>query len=213
MLPYDTQRRKRRRNTQLTCDPNSPRYTCASSTTRNLRCRNTRCHVAWLGRTVTCSMSGLVKMMLALCLTSSRSRMPVGQQRASAFNRNEAGRRGYIMVSRRLYVDDCSCTQQWEKRAAYCRGKAGGTANVGVRTRAQLSQGKHPPKYWYKHLGVHLCNPVPVSPSSDAHATSSPKYPQPGVCSRQRNSDRNQYSTKTVNNTADDRIANLISPK
>ena len=61
-VPYAAAMRRSRRRTFATCEPNTPRYTCASSTTTTARFANTSAHAWWFGRIPTWSMSGFVRM-------------------------------------------------------------------------------------------------------------------------------------------------------
>ena len=64
-VPYTSQIRRSRRSTLATCEPNTPRYTCASSTTTTARLAKKSPQAAWFGRIPRCSMSGLVRIRLA----------------------------------------------------------------------------------------------------------------------------------------------------
>ena len=56
-----------------TCDPNTPRQTCASSTTTSESRKKKSAHRAWSARSARCSMSGLVITRFAFFLISGRS--------------------------------------------------------------------------------------------------------------------------------------------
>ena len=61
------------RSTCATCDPNTPRNTCASSTTTTDRRRKKSAQRGWSGRIPACSMSGLVITRFAFLRISGRS--------------------------------------------------------------------------------------------------------------------------------------------
>jgi hypothetical protein len=59
-------------STTATCEPKTPRRTCASSTATIRRFRKKSAQASWFGSTPMFSMSGLVRTMLALRRTSDR---------------------------------------------------------------------------------------------------------------------------------------------
>lgn len=72
--------RRSRRSRWATCEPNTPRYACTSSTTTYASCfRNSR-HCRCPGRIPQCSMSGFVNTKRACARIHSRS-SPAGQRR------------------------------------------------------------------------------------------------------------------------------------
>src|SRR3954469_1900500 len=72
-VPYARASRRRRRSTFATCEPNTPRYTCASSTTIQARFASTSPHWRWWGITPMFSMSGFVRMRFELRRIAGRS--------------------------------------------------------------------------------------------------------------------------------------------
>ena len=72
-VPYAPATRRSRRSTLATCAPNTPRYTCASSTTTTARFAKKSPHAPWLGRIPTWSMSGFVRMRFARRRIAERS--------------------------------------------------------------------------------------------------------------------------------------------
>ena len=71
--PYFATRRRSLRRIIDTCEPNTPRHTCASSTTTSERRRKKSAHRAWSGSTAACSMSGLLITRFALRRITGRS--------------------------------------------------------------------------------------------------------------------------------------------
>ena len=64
--PRSRHNRRRRRSTSATWLPNTPRYTCMSSSTTYRSARRNGVHRKCCGRMPTCSMSGLVSRICAL---------------------------------------------------------------------------------------------------------------------------------------------------
>ena len=70
--PCNIATRLSRLSTAATCEPKTPRRTCASSTATISRLRKKSAQASWLGRMPMFSMSGFVSRMFALRLMSAR---------------------------------------------------------------------------------------------------------------------------------------------